>query len=109
MLSSTTQKQLSQLHAAGRNATPELLDHLAVLQTLPCYAGLSNLPTSPLFNEFAPDHEPVLYLLIFEQACCPFSGKPMNSSPGHVTLNGLEAVEVQGKLAVKTGGATVQV
>ena len=39
LLSSTTQKQLHELHAAERSATPELAEHLELLQTLPCYAG----------------------------------------------------------------------
>ena len=41
LLSSTTQKQLHELHAAERIATPELAAHLELLQTLPCYVGTS--------------------------------------------------------------------
>lgn len=39
LLESTTQKQLHELHAAERNVTSELAEHLQLLQTLPCYAG----------------------------------------------------------------------
>ncbi len=39
LLSSTTQKQLHDLHATERNVTTQLAEHLELLQTLPCYAG----------------------------------------------------------------------